>query len=991
MARRKEEQYVFNATTGTVKVPGHLNINDVLSIINVTTGETIYTLGDPAKTFVSKVHSHPLLGDDPDFPWSIDGVCTFDLLYDTSINGQDTDELIIFVEDERKGLVVRPFDAAVDAVERIKVSNPETLIDADFEYGLQSSKWHNVGFNTGYPSFSEGIGVPLEVTSVSAVGNTVTVTVANSAALAANTAFTITGLSEGFSDAEGSFVVSEQVDASNFRYKAKDSVAGVSVTPVTTLRPASIFDQAALNLERYDSNSATNDAVLTFREAHGLFPGSPFLLVDTTAGSQEEEGPFFVTEVINELSFRYEIPDGVAASSTVINPAPPAAQTVIVYAISNSTFTHRPFDGGILINTFYPIAGLEAKRQTKKYFRYQSGKGVNFSTGALFTPAYDITGAEYTASNQLRVTTDIAHGFQVGVKVALSDITTTGYNSPINNYIYTPYTITAIIDSNTFEITDFGPGGLNDGLNIGLVAGTTASLGISPKVVVTEWSGAAVRTGMFDDANGPYWEYDGVSLYACVRSSTTQVTGTVALTNGSNIITGTNTRFGDQFTAGNKVQIKGQVYEVTNVASSTEMYVNPAYRGVDSSNSKISLITELRIPQSEFNSDTLDGEGPSGYFLHPDRMQMVGIQWSWYGAGYIDYMVRGPLGDWIVAHRIGNSNFNTEAYMRSGNLPARYEVVTSCRHSKVIGSSTGTGNVTIEVANADKLFPTDGGLLTIKSVQGPDILTEVVEYDGITGNQISLSQRGASYTRFLSGSNRTFSGDTTVGGLDHPVNSSVQFIGCNIAPQISHWGSSVILDGGFKSDPGFKFTTAKDTISIPSGTSQTVLLFRPAPAVSNGLPGEVGERELLNRSRITLTSIEVATQDSTNSFAPRRYELAGVLNPSSIDPETVIWESAQSQEYADNGVPSLGYQPSFAQYETTTIAKPEGGELLFKFTTANRSEIFDLTNVKNLENSILGGNGLYPNGPEVLALSITNKSTDLVSFDIVLSWKEAHS
>ena len=60
--------------------------------------------------------------------------------------------------------------------------------------------------------------------------------------------------------------------------------------------------------------------------------------------------------------------------------------------------------------------------------------------------------------------------------------------------------------------------------------------------------------------------------------------------------------------------------------------------------------------------------------LNISKMQMIGIEYSWYGAGFIDFMVRGADGNFVYAHRMRNSNINTEAFMRSGNLPVRYEV-----------------------------------------------------------------------------------------------------------------------------------------------------------------------------------------------------------------------------------------------------------------------------------------------------------------------------
>jgi len=990
MARRKEENYVFDASAKTVKIPGHLNLNDLLTIINVTTNTVIYSVSEEGKG-ATREHSHPLLGTDPDFPWSIDGDCTFLLDYDTT-SMSDTDSLLILVEDERKGLTVRPYEAAVDSIERIKVSQGQNLIDADFEYGLQESKWQNIGFNTGYPSFSEATGLPLVVTSVTTDGanpSIITVVVQAGQALAAGTPVIVTGLTDGAILAEGAYIVATSNGSTTFTYTAKAQVTGIDLeTPYTSIREASLFDGSSLAIDTYqaDASPGTN-VTASFSQPHGLFPGSPFILIDDSAGQQIAEGPFFVNEVINSTSFKYDT--GVTQDGSFVNSG------LSVYAISNATFTHRPFDGGVLLNSFYPFAGLEAKRQTKRYFRYQSGKGINFSTGTLFCPVYDVSSATFNGSN-ISVTTDIPHGFQVGVKVALSGIDTVGYNSDITDYNYTLYEVTGITDSDTFTIGNFGVGQVNEGLDTGIPIGT-ATLGLEPKVVAQHWKGAATRVGMFDDSNGAYWEYDGDKLYAVLRNSTIQITGRVDLTQGSNEIVGTGTRFGEQFVAGNKVLIKGQVYEVTDVESSTVMHVNPAYRGVSINNSKISVISETRVPSDFFNTDTINGHGPSGYNLHIDRLQMMGIQWSWYGAGYVDFQVRGPLGEWITAHRMANANFQTEAYMRSGNLPARYEIVTSCRHSKVLSNpSTGTGTGVIQVRNAEKLFPQSGKLL-IKSVQGGlGLVSEIVDYNGISGNDVTLTGRGSSYTRFVNGSDRTFSGITSA--QDHPLNSSVQFIDSNIAPQVSHWGSAVIMDGGFTEDTGFRFTTSRFGVTISAGSSETILLFRPAPAVSNTISGEVGERELINRSRVNLSALEVINIGVPRNVGqqviiePRSIEVTGILNPSNVDPTALSWLPANAIPYAGGGV-QTGYQPSFSQYNAPAAStlNLEGGEILFKFITSDETSFFDVSNVKELQNSIVGGNGLFPNGPEMIGFVVTNKSSEDTVVDVVLSWKEAQA
>ena len=99
---------------------------------------------------------------------------------------------------------------------------------------------------------------------------------------------------------------------------------------------------------------------------------------------------------------------------------------------------------------------------------------------------------------------------------------------------------------------------------------------------------------------------------------------------------------------------------VAGVASNTSMNVTPDYRGVNSSAGvKICAVVDKKAKQSEFNRDVLDGNGPSGYNWNVSKMQMIGIQFSWYGAGFIDWMCRGHKGEFIFVHRMRNSNINT--------------------------------------------------------------------------------------------------------------------------------------------------------------------------------------------------------------------------------------------------------------------------------------------------------------------------------------------
>lgn len=952
MGKRHEEQYVFDASAKTVKVPGNIMLGDLLLITNVTDGIIIYNFADPGKTASPSFSS----AFDADFPTAMDGVTTFTLTYDTTAMS-DTDELNIYLEDEANGTKFRPYDFGTDAIERMRVANPQSLIDADFEYGLQQTKWQNLGLNGNIPSFYELPGPGLLVTDVSSGGaatySTITVTV-TSGAPAAGTPISVFGLSNPL--AEGLFVVITSNGTTSFTYQAKGSIASGSIfTPYSLVKQGGTFSGTPMPITSMTGDGNPGNVTVVFTSAHGLVPGSPITVVDSTGSAQAHEGSFFVSTIVDSVTLIYNAGQAVTNGSITIG-------TVSVYARNDSFFIHRPFDGGVLMGPFLPVHGLEAKRQTKRYFRYQSGKGILFSTGTLFNPVFDIQSVTYS-SPDITVTTQIEHGLQAGATVRIYGIISDNYNGD--------YRVKAITSDLAFTVEA-----------VSAPTVTPAVLNSQPRIAVVGWSGASVRTGVFDDTNGMFWEYDGQQLFAVKRSSTFQLAGTVSVTNGLNTVSGSNTRFTEQLKVGDNITIRGQRYHVTTIVTDTSLTVAPEYRGSTVANVKPTIIKEVRVPQSKFNMDKIDGTGPSRYEINLSKMQMLAIQYSWYGAGFIDFMVRGPKGQFVIAHRMPNNNINDEAFMRTGNLPARYEVINESAIGKLTSASGTSGNLVLEDAST---FPTATATypeyVLLTSNQSGTVYKEVIQYTGKTGNTLTGTTRATTYTQFLSGSNRTFGGTSTA--RNHPAGNSVILLNTTCAPTISHWGSAVIMDGGFDNDTGYLFNIADFNISIASNSTETILLFRPAPSVSNTISGNLGDREVINRSIIQLVELEVQ--------GDRSIEIAGVINPSNIT--GVTWLSAANQTL---GTATTVYQPSFAQYvaNASFSTAPTNGEVIFRYITppsrANKST-FDLSKVKPLENSVLGGNNTYPDGPEILCLVVSNKEAQAATIDFSLKWTEAQA
>jgi hypothetical protein len=774
-----------------------------------------------------------------------------------------------------------------------------------------------------------------------------------------------------------------------------------------------------------------------FASKHGLVPGDTLLVSIASTGTNHQlaSGPRIVDEIptLNRLVFNARSTGSISVGTAI---------TGAIYTRPDCFYIHRPFDGGVQLGTKGPAHGAHAIRQSKKYIRYQSGKGIMYTTGTLFAPGYDLrslsaTGIS-TGSVITVVTDDNEHGLQIGAEIILNDITTSGYDG---NYI-----VNSIVNETTFTV-----------LATQQLGSTSATLGTQAQVSLYKWKGATVRCGAFDDQNGIFWQYDGVNLAVGLRSATYQLAGTIAINTDSNAVTGTNTRFREQLIVGNRIVIRGMTHIVTNIENNTTMTVTPDFRGVSNvSGVKAALVNEVIIPQHQWNIDKADGFGPSGYHIEVNKMQMIGFQYSWYGAGFIDWMLRGPNGDYLFVHRLKNNNRNTEAFMRSGNLPVRYEVINEGAKSKLT-QNIGAGSTQIYVDNVD-LLPSSGSLY---------IDNEIINYTGIQTSTKSLTgiSRGATFSNFYSGSQRSY----IAGGIvDHSQDTGVVLLSNTATPVISHWGSAFLTDGLFDTDRGYIFNYQSVGVAV-STTKNTAFLIRLAPSVSNALTGDLGQRELINRAQLLLQSIEFTP---TGGSSNQGVVVEGILNPQNypINPANINWFSLTNA--------GVGGQPSFAQiangssvvwsgsgtvtasnaltqpftnyvafslastvdvkigmqisgpgvpggtlvagiftnplhrfiqfsqpvnpgsagsttYTFTAIATAAvPGETVFSFVGnggGGNNAALDLTQLKELNNTPLGGRGTFPNGPDVLAINVYTTSGSQFTGSLVLRWGEAQA
>lgn len=1003
--------YTFNPGTRTVTITNRfVRQENLMLITNTTRGTVIFNFSDPDLGVTSYVGNatnyNTLNGQVAGSAQSTtqgNQTTTIVLSYNTSAMS-GTDKLQIIIDEQVEHMV--PGEVFTDPVQKFRVSTPQSMIDTDFEYSVQPSKWEFLPMVQYYPSFfSKGTGGnSFQITAISGGAqsprSTISVTTAAAHGLVTGD---IVAVQETLNQlADGSFAITN-TGATTFTYVAKGVISGsILDTGATIAYGGGLYDAAAIPMSSASGNGAAQSLItVTTTNTHGLLPGTPIQIINaTTAGMN---GTWIITNVSTPTQFQFSC---VSVVTTITLGSARLTTSPEAYV------THRSTDGGVSITPGGNYIGVQAIRQTRRYFRYQSGKAMQFSTGAKFTSTHDvdsITASGTTAT----VTTQQDHNFQAGAQVLIDGVTVLSGT----NFYNGSFTVVSVTGTKSFTYTMTGTP--TDTTPVGNAFATAIN-----------FKGAAVRVGLNDDQNGFYFEYDGRQLFACRKQTIKEMFGRVAVTLNSNTVTGTGSRFRRQFYVGDKVVIKGTTYEVQQIDSDTQMRISPAYRGPTTASVRYLRVEVFRVPQSQWNMDPVNGTGPSGYNLDISKMQMAYIDYTWYGAGYVRFGFRGVNGEIIYCHRMPNNNVNYSAYMRSGNLPARFEIENYGYYSKVVAGATGVRGAAVAAADTT-IYVEDALNWPIPSATnvGAAIIRdgtncEVITYTGIgsynatasgyplTGvtRRSSISQAGiniagafstAAYTLSGTASSVTFTPDAGSGGAG-TSQVSIQEIKNTAAPISSHWGVSVIMDGRYDEDKSFIFTAGMQRyLQCQAGVERPLLMLRIAPSVDSGNGRNFAVREIINRMQLTLATMGVYSQG--------QFLIQGKLNPSSITGTGLTiptsWESAVGT-VGSGSLAQVFYFDGTGVYATTAVAATGaivGGDRIFGFYTENSggtnfsATAQNLEKIRDLGTSIISGNGsptnpAYPNGPDILVITATLlEASGTKNIATRLGWTEAQA
>ena len=940
MARKAilETGYTFTSSTNTIIIPRAIQRERLILITNVTTNTVIYNFSDSNL----KANTYTVSGTAD--------TTTVVLNYNTSgMSNNDRLQIIVDEYDEK----ITPSETFMDPVGKMRVSTPQALIDTDFEYGTQPTKWETTTLLGNRPSAFYDATAPLTITNIAGTG-TRTVTVTSTANPGVGVPIFVQDATNPLANG---WQLTETSSGTDFTYVARANVTNGTMFDAskTYVYSGSFFTGSPIPVSSGAGAAFTFVSTLvtcTTTNNHGLSIGDGIFVRNTTASTNPPNGAFFIKTVPTSNTFTFDV--DLAPTGTITA----TGGTQNLYVRPYSTSIHRPFDGGVSFSAGTPYHGNQLIRQTRRYFRYQSGKGIQFSTGTNLKPTFSVDNIT-SSGTTVTVTCKFPHNLGTGGTVVVSGADQAAYNGT--------FTVATVPSDLTFTYT------------AGSTPSASPATGFPLTVSPGTWYGSKIRIGMFDEQNGFFFEYDGQTLYAVRRTSTDQLSGGVSVTNGSPTVTGTSTKFSSELKPGDYVAIRGMSYLVLSITSNTDMIVSPEYKGTTITSGAVVITkrTQQRVAQSSWNIDKCDGTGPSGYNLDLTKMQMLYIDYSWYGAGAIRYGFKNQRGEIIYAHRIPNANLRTEAYMRSGNLPARYECNTI---PPITYLTANLANAATSMSVNDTTEFPSTGTLAVRAAGNTAATVEYITYTGKTATTFTGLTRAV--TNLTGPGGLTGGGGTaTAGGGTFTFSAtapiSVEMHSPQHSANVGHWGSSVIMDGRYDDDKSFLFTAGMVTsLSVTAGATNALLSVRLAPSVDSGITGTLGQRELINRMQLTLREL-------------------GVLSGGTFLISLVLNGRVSGGTYTSAGGSSLSQLCLHTAGTTIT-----GGESIYSFFVTSGTTTKELTLVRDLGNSILGGgnsltapttvNNIYPDGPDLVIVTARNVGIT-TTINARLSWTEAQA
>lgn len=309
----------------------------------------------------------------------------------------------------------------IDPVTKLRVSEPENLIDTDFEYGLQPTKWETLELINNTPSFFSKSG-DTTIQNISAIttlngSREITVTTSQDHGLAAGTPISVSGTKS--LTADGSYIINSVPSARTFTYLARETQSQTSSIEdlYSSIITGEFFQGSQIRIS--DSGGITTNALatstLTVRTdtPHGFGVNTPFYFLNlnssitlefdstntesksfdssNSASARTFDGSNTVASLTANLSNRAASNTAAAVGSTVTAVDTTGDTITVLHQTNNENFFGRSLGTPLQYN-FTAVDGYFATNpRGVVYLKSTAGLGTSSSTFQMSaTPDGDV-------------------------------------------------------------------------------------------------------------------------------------------------------------------------------------------------------------------------------------------------------------------------------------------------------------------------------------------------------------------------------------------------------------------------------------------------------------------------------------------------------------------------------------------------------------------------------------------------------------------------
>lgn len=246
----------------------------------------------------------------------------------------------------------------IDPVTKLRVSNPENLIDTDFEYGLQPTKWETLELINNTPSFFSKSGdttIP-NIISINTIQGSREVTVTTSLDHGLSVGIPINVQGTKSITADGAYIINSVPTAKTFTFLAKENQFFTAAIEdlYTSIITGEFFQGSQIRIA--DSEGLVTDGAtpsvltVTTESPHGFGPQSPFYFLNLNStisqdfdSTNTESATFDASN--NSVARTFDASNSVASQNydftnrSASTPASVTGSTIASVSTENNTIT----------------------------------------------------------------------------------------------------------------------------------------------------------------------------------------------------------------------------------------------------------------------------------------------------------------------------------------------------------------------------------------------------------------------------------------------------------------------------------------------------------------------------------------------------------------------------------------------------------------------------------------------------------------------------